>query len=606
VSFYHNNIDLICKKYPSFKNDILDKFTLSSNFLISESKSGYPTAKIDGKYIHSNRDPVREAERLIQLEIPQGSSSCIVEGFGLGYYIEAILKLRPDVPVIVTEPSPERFLKALEERSFKTIIDSPMISLLIGNKTESIRLLLPGLPRGSIQIFKHRALYELDIDYYKEVNSFIQHFVSRREVNTATLKKFGELWVRNLINNLDYISEAQDVGSLTDIFKEYPVLLLAAGPSLDNILPHIKELQKRFIIVSVDTSTPVIIKNGCVPDFTVVVDPQYWNTRHLDRVDLQDTILMSESSTHPGIFRKNHNKLFFCGSLFPLGIFIEKYVGRRKRLGAGGSVSTTAWDFCRLLSKGEIISGGLDLGFPNSNTHFHGSFFEETIHTTSSRLKPLETSAFRYLSSGNTFFSNNNTGSKTLTDQRLGIYVKWFEEQIKVGKISNVWNISPLGIRIKGMEYKKEEDLFKYPVIRHQINLITDCIKIISRPESLNFKTRIKEGMDLLYKELDRLSSLSEKALEHISDYRKNPENKELVSVFLKNLDNLDKQIMNSNSKKISSFLLQPIIDEITGNKQINTFDEGIEESNELYFKIQSSADFHKTLVQSYLQKYSN
>ena len=344
MSFFQKNVDTLCLKYPAFKADVLDKYTKSLDLIISTSKSGLPTAVIGGKFIHSNHQPVKEAERLVSSEIPHNIAACIAEGFGLGYSVEAILKLRPGIPVVIVEPSAERFLKALEARDLSFIFTSPLVSLLIANKSNSIRLLLPGLPKGGIQILKHRSLYELNYEYYKEIDKIVQHYISRKEVNTATLKKFGELWVRNLISNLEYLPDADDVEKLSGLFNKLPVLLLAAGPSLDNVLPLMNELQKRFITVAVDTSSAVLINAGYTPDFTVVVDPQYWNTRHLDRIDLSKTILMSESSTHPGIFRKNHKKMFFCGSLFPLGIFIEKFGGSKKRLGAGGSVATTAWD----------------------------------------------------------------------------------------------------------------------------------------------------------------------------------------------------------------------------------------------------------------------
>ena len=115
--------------------------------VISMSRSGLPTAAIDGKFIHSNHEPVREAERLAASEISEKYSACIVEGFGLGYYVEAILRLRPEIPVVIVEPSAERFLKSLESRNLSDIFTSPSVSLLVANESDSIRLLLPGLPK---------------------------------------------------------------------------------------------------------------------------------------------------------------------------------------------------------------------------------------------------------------------------------------------------------------------------------------------------------------------------------------------------------------------------------------------------------------------------
>jgi len=139
VSFFDKNIELLCFKYPDFKNDVLEKFQDKCSMAVTLSKSGLPTATIDGKFIHSNRGPVREAERLVNVEIPKDISACIVEGFGLGYYVEAILLLRPHIPIIIVEPSGERFIKALEVRDLSIILTSQRISILIGSESESIR-----------------------------------------------------------------------------------------------------------------------------------------------------------------------------------------------------------------------------------------------------------------------------------------------------------------------------------------------------------------------------------------------------------------------------------------------------------------------------------
>jgi len=606
MSFYEKNLEALYKQYPNFKDFVPGEILKNSDLIISNSKSGLPTAKVNGKYIHSNREPEREAERLVKLEFPDKIAACIIEGFGLGYFVEAIMLQKPELSLVLVEASEERFFKSLEIRDFTKIFSSPMVNLLIGKQSASIREILPGLPKGKLQIFKHRALYELDSEYYREVDTYIQHFLSRKEVNSATLKKFGKLWVRNLINNLNYLPKAGDVGDLTKKYKNYPVLLLAAGPSLDNILPIMSELYKRFIIVAVDTSAGLLINSGYNPDFTVIVDPQYWNTRHLDRVDLSKTILISESSTNPGIFRKNHKNYFYCGSIFPLGVFIEKYAGSKKKLGAGGSVATTAWDFCRLISTGDLHAGGLDLGFPESKTHFHGSFFEEKVHTETTRKKPSENFAYQYIVSGNTFQSKNNIGSTTLTDQRLSIYIKWFEEQIEINKIKNIWNLSALGIKIKGMDYKDFNKLLNYPEIREDINKINMDIRKKSSDEIQKTKRLIVQGIKILKTELETLLSLAIDALLQISAYKNNKQNQNTVQNLINNLDRIDKQIMGSTSNRISSFLLQPIITEITNMDHAETFDEGINQSERLYSRIKESSIFHKSLITSFLNTNNN
>ena len=76
--------------------------------------------------------------------------------------------------------------------------------------------------------------------------------------------------------------------------------------------------------------------------------------------------------------------------------------------------------------------------------------------------------------------------------------------------------------------------------------------------------------------------------------------------MLLESLNKIDILIMESNSKEITSFLLQPIIDAIAGKESAKTFDDGIKDSKELYSKIKESVDFHLNLVMSHLKNHNN
>ena len=143
-----------------------------------------------------------------------------------------------------------------------------------------------------------------------------------------------------------------------------PALVIAGGPSLDSLAPSLAALRERMVLVSVNTPLRACRERGVEPDFTVVVDPQFWASRSLDWTLAQDGVLVAEPSACPRIFRRETERFFLCSSLFPLGETLEAAVGEKGRLGAGGSVSTSAWDLARLLGARPLYAAGLDLGFP--------------------------------------------------------------------------------------------------------------------------------------------------------------------------------------------------------------------------------------------------
>jgi hypothetical protein len=139
---------------------------------------------------------------------------------------------------------------------------------------------------------------------------------------------------------------------------------------------------------------------------------------------------------------------YLCGSLFPLGEFIEKRVDPKGLLGAGGSVATTAWDFARTLGPREIWIAGLDLAFPGNKTHFKGALFEEKALSESTRLNPSETWLYNALRGGRPFNAPSISGGQVLTDRRLSLYATWFENNFN--RYPGIKNYSLVGIGDRG------------------------------------------------------------------------------------------------------------------------------------------------------------
>ncbi len=601
MNYFKKNMKALETYIPELYGDIAPLEKNSGVLEIRTASSGDATAAYKGKLLHSAYDPQGEAERLLKASVKPDTGICVIEGFGLGYYIQAALKLSESLNIIVIDNSPERFMAALEARDLTDIFASERIIFLIGSRENAVSAALGSIPPGDTVIVRNRNLFIIEEDYFKKTESYIHRFISRKLVNSATLKKFGQIWIRNLIRNLSVVPEAEDIASIENIFKDMPVLLLAAGPSLDMLLPHIKNLKKRFIIVAVDTVMRALVSMDIYPDFLVVIDPQYWNARHIDRVDMSRTILVSESSTYPAVFRRGHSILFFSGSLFPLGQFLEEFTGYRKKLGAGGSVSTSAWDFAHTITSGTVYCSGLDLGFPGKETHYKGSLFEERAHFLSKRTDPSETAAFRALNDASPFPEKNNTGGRTLTDKRLIVYKQWFEEKAEQNPERRTKNLSPGGISISGFDYCDINSLMSFPEIRETVEEYKKKFPRRSIKKKKDVTSALFSGIDVLETELSALSSLAERSIKLIDTY-KSGSGKYSIGEVLKRLDANDREILKLESKKITSFLIQPVLEEVT--KDNPDSEDSLDRSRRLYSEIKRSCDFHLDLLKLYVKNY--
>ncbi|MCL2831661.1 MAG: DUF115 domain-containing protein [Treponema sp.] len=466
-----------------------------ADIIIEETRTGQPVLKIRGHYIHSPRDPVREAARQAEIcfEAPE-QGPVILLGFGLGYIADAVadasaaaarnaktagagnIKTAAGIsrPIIIVERRRELLRLALRHKDIGPFLTQNKVIFIIGRDSSQITgaLSLLGNTGGRPLVIKNRALTDLDEAFYNETGQKIQAWITRTEINTATLKRFGRRWVHNLSRNLDSIRDLPGISRLEGLLEgiNIPVFLAAAGPGLDTTGQYITQITKRCLVIAVDTSLRFLLKAGIQPDFAVSLDPQYWNFRHLDRTAVPGTCLIAESAVYPPCLRQPFKKIYLCGSLFPIGRYIEDSVDPKGEVGSGGSVATAAWDFARILGAGTVWIAGLDLSFPDLKTHFRGALFEEKSHSQSNRFLPAETISVKALRDGSQFYGKNIQGNPVLTDQRLSIYAAWFENRFAMyPKVRNI-SLSAGGLAIKGLETGSMEDLLALPERRGEIN----------------------------------------------------------------------------------------------------------------------------------------
>ena len=567
-----------------------------------KTRSGHPTCEYRGKILHSRFDPVREAEHLIDQEGNEEISLCIFFGFGLGYHVEAFIERYPQTKTLVIEPSSAFLLKCMSARPMERLFTRPTLRFSIDTQPESLPALLDNLPLLNIKIIKPRALYLKDESYYKKLDGVLQSYIARRNLNVNTLNRFGRLWVRNLIKNMGLMA-SPGVNHLEDMFSGIPSLVLASGPSLDRTLPLLPKLKRRLLIITVDTSLKVCLERGVEPDFIVVVDPQYWNTRHLDRIRIKKALLVSDSSTNPRVFRILNTPAFFGSSFFPLGRHFEAAVGEKGRMGAGGSVSTSAWDLARLLGTAPIYMAGLDLGFPARNTHFKGAFFETRFHILSRKLNPAETMSFAYLQQASPFSVRSNTDGSVLTDQRMLIYKWWFEEQMVIHAGNLTYNLSPDGVHIEGMPFSELDNLLEFPDRRREIDEKITQLQDLPKPPSNTLKSLTSAKMELI-EELSRLVNLANEALAEMDMLSVKLKNGEDAGNSFKRLNLIDREILAAGSRKIVSFLFQTVINSVIQDDRwrhkqpMNTV---LDKSKEIYREIRDAAAYHLRLFEQHL-----
>lgn len=546
-SIWNKNFSLFAKRFPQLAGYIPTGRYISPEEIwsIGQAKNGEVTASENSSSatlrLHSTYNPTREAAGAVSVPEVSQKSTTVFYGFGLGYHLIEWCKKYPEKKLVVIEPDSKRLLAALQLLDWTAVFQHQSLVLALSCPAESVLGLLEdgsGVGLGNTGVsdayyFDIPAFTAHAAGYFDTVRSLVKRNQRKNEINEATLKKFGKLWCRNSLKNVDWLGRLGEAGgickaadrtckagdrtckaddrtckaadrtcnfvsasgnSVTGIGQfrgraaaGLPFLIVGAGPSLEKVLPHLEALKKRCVIVCVETSLRALLRNGVQPDFIILTDPQFWAYRHIAGLAAPDSILITEVSAYPAVFRFPCLQIALCSSQFPVGQWFEQKLGLTAAsrnlvgagdlpgkaggqpagsadsllgdLGTGGSVASSAWNFAAFCGASEIYTVGLDFAFPGRQTHIRGSEAEQTYHTVSSRLATPDKFTATALFSANAVLSKDYNGRPVLTDSRMKMFSWWFEARLAGCPGVKTFTLSPEGLCTPGMQPAAVTDL---------------------------------------------------------------------------------------------------------------------------------------------------
>lgn len=489
-SIWNKNIQSFCNRFPSlyeFYKPIITQITNSKkdtledlcelfpfyNFLYA--KNGEITAEtiFNNKkmMLHSSYNPSAEAQKAFTNSTQK--EQIIFLGFGLAYHVQKVSKLILQSSLykklILIEENPLYFFASLCVVDWTEIFKIENLVLAINCPIEQLTSLIEttthinlgneGLSNSNIFTLPSFSLHsEL---YTKNVNELIKRNQTKNKINSATYKKFNKLWTNNSIKNIPYIKTLPFVNNLKNSKFSSDFLLVAAGPSLQNILPYLQELKKSLIIVCVETALRFVLQAGIEPDFIIITDPQYWAYRHIAGLSSLSSYLILPLSVHPATFRFNCKQIILCSEMFWISKFFEDKIESFGDLGAGGSVASSAWNFCYMMGAKNIYLAGLDLSFPTKQTHIKGSSSEQRLFSIANKMSSLDKMNFSSIYNANVQYDVSYEQKKVLTDSRMKMFAWWFESRLLSCTNVNTFSLCKESLQIKGVTYKDINQLIK-------------------------------------------------------------------------------------------------------------------------------------------------
>ena len=160
---------------------------------------------------------------------------------------------------------------------------------------------------------------------------------------------------------------------LDGAFTGKTAVVLAGGPSLDDLLPWVRQHRRNLLVIAVSRISRSLIEAGIQPDISVSVDPTAFNLNVCkDMLEFQNgTLLVNNYHLSPNLLASWGGQKVFVGVRYPWSTPLEP---ENIPPVEGTTVTNTALDIAVKSGVGQIILGGADFCFNQEGyTHAKGT-----------------------------------------------------------------------------------------------------------------------------------------------------------------------------------------------------------------------------------------
>lgn len=440
--------------------DVLRKINESADrmpetFYYEEDKKGNRLMATHGEFSicpYGESNPQALIERWAQNLNLVPESLYALSGLGDGSHIKYLLDHSgTGVNIMVVEKDPAFVRETLARFDLSKVLSNDRILLGTGEPNDDFftpiqGAALTGVAEINSLIFS--PLHMFDESYYDKVRNELarQYLVIRplMEVNVRTATNLQE----NTLKNLKHMLHSPDIGEFAGKFSDIPFILVGAGPSLDESIDFLKEIQDRAIIVTSNSPFRKLINSGIRPHLVVTADPLSPTARGFQGVDIGDITLACPFSAYPEIVERFSGNIISWCTFNPIVDALKQQLGLRRGtpIMEQGTVSGCVLDISRVLGCRKVLFVGQDMSVRDDGRYYtDDSFYADTgAHiTTKDGGQRLP----------------GNTQEKVLVEPRLFVYLKTFEQFIEKKDTEVEYrNLARTGVKVKGAPYMCYED----------------------------------------------------------------------------------------------------------------------------------------------------
>jgi hypothetical protein len=343
---------------------------------IEPSKSGAPTARLNGVLLHSRYDPRREARRFIEEKLGDETTLALLLGESLGYLSEAIAELRPNCRVIALYCSADLFEHRVSDSGSAWHPGSCPVADFLEEEIAEREL-------SGLEVFEWPPVQRALGEAYAPLIRAVYDQVASMNANIVTTEHLGRRWFTNSVRN------SVSIPSLLRVEKgNCPVVVAAAGPSLEHSISLLRSHRDRYFLCALTASLSALRLAGIEPDLLVATDAGYYAGEHLRtgaRGDRHIPIAMPLTARPPSGTRAT--LLLAQETPVEQGILNGGTIPAL-RAPMRGTVAITAIELAAVLSSGPTLVCGLDFAALDIQEHARPHAFDAVFASKARRTAP--------------------------------------------------------------------------------------------------------------------------------------------------------------------------------------------------------------------------
>lgn len=511
------------------------------------------TSKQGKSYSHSHQRMVKKIEKLFkglsaeEESLPEEVRALLLFGIGAGYKLHELYSNFDIDALFICEPNRDFFYASLFAIDWGTILtkadeSNKRVYLNIGddgsNLARDLSTQLHVIGTHIIESMYFSQGYDNDKlkPAINNLHEELRGIIALGEY--FDYSRYGVAHTKWAIEQGVSFYTANPDTSIDSASANVPVFIVGNGPSLDNLIPLIKEERSRAIVISCGTALQVLYKNQITPDFHAEIECNRatydWAIRIGDRQFLKNIDFISCNGAHPDTINLFKNAYLCFKEGEASTVVVEKLLPDLtlpELKFSYPTVSNFAVNFSLEMGFTQVYLLGVDLGFVDPK-HHHSKLSGYYLDDGSERYDYAQKTNAGLIVKGNFRASVSTKFEFNMARTLLESAVRAFPQ-------ADVYNLND-GAAISGcLPLKPDFVIVQNSVADKEAALEWLKLDAHTPISDLSFSTNFENQFDhaLMLAEIEELQALSQVSISSRADIQTVIENQRalLVDSFLKN-----------------------------------------------------------------------